>query len=53
MGAFRTFTQSYGKKYTSDAEYQKRLQSFDQNVKFIAAHNELGASYKVSCRSMD
>ena len=48
MGAFRTFTQSYSKKYASEVEYHKRLQTFDNNVKYIAAHNSLSAPYKVS-----
>lgn len=48
MGAFQSFTKSYGKTYTSGAEYQERLQSFNQNVKYIAAHNSLDATYKVS-----
>ena len=48
MGAFQSFTKSFGKKYTSGAEYHKRLQSFDQNVKYIAAQNSLDATYKVS-----
>ncbi len=48
MGAFQSYTQLYGKKYMSAAEYQKRLQSFNNNVQYIAAHNSIDATYKVS-----
>ena len=51
MGAFQTYTQLYGKKYTSGAEYQQRLESFGNNVKYIAAHNSIDATYKVSKRT--
>lgn len=48
MGAFHTFTQSYGKKYSSEVEHKERLNTFKENINYIATHSSRSASYKVS-----
>jgi len=45
---FQQFTITYNKKYDNAQEYQKRLQIYEQNKKFINEHNTQGHSFSLA-----